>query len=189
MDKGDFNSFAKMLALTGEQYGKTPSPELIEFYFDGLEHIELSAVREALNRHIRNTDTGQFMPKVADILRALSGTTTDAAYTALVKLQSAFSAVGAYESPKFDDPIIAAVVADMGGWPEVCGRNAEEWQKFGSNEFMRRYRSIASRGVEIEPPLLAGIFDRTNTALGFGAAIGRIESKAPARIEHDKETS
>lgn len=189
MQASDFRAFAQMLALVAEQYGKSLTPELTRFYFEGLAHIELPAVRDALNRHVRNTDTGQFMPKVADIIRALAGTTTDAAYAGLVKLQNAFGSVGAYESPQFDDPIISAVVADMGGWPEVCARNAEEWQKFGAPEFMRRYRSIASRGVEIEAPLLAGIFDRTNTALGFGTAIGRIESKAPARIEHDKEAA
>ena len=169
MEKADFAPFRMMLTLTAEQYGKAMSPDLIRFYFDALAHIDLAAIREALNRHVRNTDTGQFMPKVADIIRALTGTTQDAAYGALVELQAAFGAVGAYESPTFADPVLASVVADMGGWPEVCSRNSEEWQKFGSVEFMRRYRSLASRGAPPDMPRLAGIFDRTNTALGCQA--------------------
>jgi len=184
MTNSDFRRFSWMLALISEQYGKSISPELTRFYFDALEHIDLAAIREALNRHVRNTDTGQFMPKVADIIRALTGTTQDAAYGALVELQAAFGAVGAYESPTFADPVLASVVADMGGWPEVCSRNSEEWQKFGSVEFMRRYRSLASRGAAPDMPRLAGIFDRTNVALGYQISLPA--ATQPKQIESNE---
>lgn len=177
MKADDLLAFGRMLALLAEQYGKALSPELMRLYFDGLSHLELQEVRAALNRHVRNTDVGQFMPKIADVIRALDGTSEDAAYGALVKLQETFGALGAYESPTFDDPIIACVVEGMGGWPELCARQAEEWQKFGAPEFMRRYRSIAARGLPVEAPRLLGIFERMN------AAFGHVEHAAALRAE------
>lgn len=185
MKADDLQAFGRMLTLVAEQYGRTLSPELVRLYFEGLAHLELDQVSAALNRHVRNTDVGQYMPKIADVIRALDGTSTDASYGALVKLQEAFRAIGAYETPKFDDPIIAVVVENMGGWPELCARDAEEWQKFGAPEFMRRYRSIAARGLTVEAPRLPGIFERTNAALGFHQepAPALAEEAQPRRIK------
>ena len=161
MNAADFESFRKMMALVAEQYGKPMSPDLIRLYFDGLAHLPIESVRAALNNHIRNTDTGQWMPKIADVIRACEGKSEDAAYFALVELQGAFSSVGAWRSVEFTDPITRAVVRDMGGWPELCTRNAEEWAKFGAPDFMRRYRIYKARGDVNAPGYLPGFFERS----------------------------
>lgn len=165
MQANDFEPFRKMMALTAEQYGKPMSPDLIRFYFDGLSHLPIETVRSALAKHIRNTDTGQFMPKVADILRACDGRTEDAAYAALVLVQGAFSSVGAWQSVKFADPIINTVLRDMGGWIQICGRDAEEWAQFGSKDFMKRFRTYTERGLIDAPAYLPGQFALTNGSL------------------------
>ncbi len=188
MVKADFENFARMLALTGEQYGKTLSPDLIEFYFEGLSHLPIETVRAALNKHIRNTDTGQFMPKIADVIRACEGRTEDVAYGALVELQRAFSSVGAWRSVEFADPIIGAVVRDMGGWPELCGRDAEEWTQFGSKDFLKRYRIYKERGTVSAPSYLPGLAERSpNGTFDKPVLIGvrrpAIENNAKA-LEH-----
>jgi len=167
MEKADFEPFQRMLALVAEQYGKALSPELARLYFDGLSHLELDVVRAALNAHVRNTDVGQFMPKIADVIRAAEGGTEDAAFRALQKLDEAFRLVGAWESVAFDDPVTTAVVNDMGGWPEICARAAEEWAQFGTKEFVRRYRSYKARGDVNAAGYLPGYFERVNAASGM----------------------
>ena len=158
MQANDFEPFRKMIALTAEQYGKPMSPDLIRFYFDGLSHLPIETVRAALSKHIRNTDTGQFMPRIADVIRACEGRTEDAAYAALILVQGAFSSVGAWSSIQFAEPIINAVLRDMGGWPQICGYKSEEWAQFGSKDFMRRFRIYAERGVIDAPAYLPGMF-------------------------------
>lgn len=160
MTAADFEPFRKMMALVAEQYGKSMSPDLIRLYFDGLSHLPLDTVRGALNKHIRNTDTGQFMPKVSDVIRSCEGRSEDVAYAALVEVQGAFSSVGAWGSVEFSDPITRAVVRDMGGWPELCGRDADGWAQFGSKDFMRRYRIYKERADFDAPAYLPGLYER-----------------------------
>lgn len=167
MNSADFDTFSEMISLTGEQYGKAMSPALVRFYFDGLSHMPIEAVSGALNRHIRNTDTGQYMPKIADIIRACEGGGDAVALQALNTLNGAFS-VGAYESVSFVDPIIALVVLDMGGWQALCERDAEEWANFGGKEFLRRYRAYRERpSLPDAPGVLIGRFGGQNAANGY----------------------
>ena len=154
MEKTDLSAFSKMMALTAEQYGKPMSPELIRFYFDGLAHLPLATVRAALNARVRNTDVGQFMPKIADLIRAVQGNTEDAAYAALAAVQRDFSGASC------TDPIALAVVRDMGGWRSLGQRDSEEWQSFGSKDFVKRYRIYAARGDANAPGYLPGFFER-----------------------------
>jgi hypothetical protein len=161
MTNDDRPAFSAMLALCAEQYGKPMSPELIGLYFDGLAHLPLDTVRAALSKHLRDTDVGHFMPKIADVIRACDGRSEDAAYAALLELQDAFGSVGAWSSVEFADPITRAVVRDMGGWPEICSRSAEEWVRFGARDFMRRYAIYKARGDWNAPGYLPGYFERS----------------------------
>lgn len=183
MEQADRAAFSRMLSLVGEQYGKPLSPDLIQLYFDGLAHLPMDSVRVALNKHLRNTDIGQFMPKIADIIRACDGRSEDAAYLALVELQNAFASVGAWSGVEFADTITMAVVRDMGGWPELCARNAEEWAKFGAQDFMRRYRVYLARGDFNAPGYLPGYFERSPAGtFAKPIVIGKLK-EARKRIE------
>lgn len=165
MTRDDIEAFSRMLTLAAQQYGRALSPELAMMYFDGLSHLPLEAVRDALGRHLRDPDVGQFMPKIADIIRKTDGGGNDAAYLALIAVQRAFSSPGAWESVSFDDPAINAVVRDMGGWPALCARDAEEWNRFGAQDFMRRYRVYRERGAADAPEHLPGFFELTNKGI------------------------
>lgn len=169
MESSDFGAFSKMLSLTSEQYGRPMSPELVRFYFDGLSHLGIADIRAGLNRHVRNTEVGQYMPKIADIIRACEGGTQSAAYLALRSVQNAFSQVGSWQSVAFEDKIIHSVIEDMGGWPDLCGRDMEEWQNFGSREFMRRYAILTERGVSEPRDWLPGRAEIDNVSNGFAA--------------------
>ncbi len=131
MTDEDKPQFMKMMTLCAEQYGRSMSPDLIGFYFDGLVNLPLQTVRAALAAHVADPGVGQFMPKIADIVRLCSGSSEEAAYVALGKINAGFS--------RCDDEIANRVIEEMGGFPALRQREAEEWQSFGSKDFIKRY--------------------------------------------------
>lgn len=170
MQKNELEPFAAMLRLVAEQYGKTLSPELVRLYFDGLSHLPLEAVRAAMNAHLRNPDSGQFMPKIADLIRALGGSTLDAAQLAWTRVMDAVALVGTYESVCFDDAVTQRVIADMGGWIAL-GAVSERELPFRQREFESRYRAYRARSEAPEhPAVLPGILDRDNWANGYATS-------------------
>lgn len=125
LNQSDYDNFINIMQLVSEQYGKNPSEGLISLYWNGLKNYEFSAVQDAIGRHLGNTDTGQFMPKIADIIRMLQGSSQDAAFSAWSKVDKAVRQVGPYDSVVFDDPLIHKVLHDMGGWMGICGKDDE----------------------------------------------------------------
>ena len=112
----DYDEFDETIVAVGEQYSKSLSEGVKMLYWQGLIDYDLKAVQQALYRHIRNPDNGQFMPKVADVIKMLQGSTQDSALIAWSKVEKAIRTVGTQVSVAFDDPIIHRVLQDMGGW-------------------------------------------------------------------------
>jgi hypothetical protein len=167
MKKDDFLEFCEMLDLVAEQYGKTLSDGLKALYWQGLQDFDLSALRQAVSRHLRNPDSGQFMPKIADFVRMMQGTTQDAALIAWAKVDKAVRRVGTYNDVVFDDPIVHRVITDMGGWIGLGNKNEDEWP-FVAKEFENRYRGFKSRSEIPEyPAMLIGIATAHNQQKGF----------------------
>lgn len=166
MTPHDKPAFAHLIAMLGEYYGREISEGLIGMYWQGLEEYDIEAIRDALNRHMRNPDTGSFMPRIADITRMLHGSTQDSALRAWAKVDKAVRHVGTYQSVVFDDPLIHAVVQDMGGWVGLGSRTEDEWP-FVAREFETRYRGyrvrLASRDY---PRVLIGISEAHNARTG-----------------------
>lgn len=166
MNPRDREAFAKLMVGVAELYGKPISPELISIYWDGLSEHELDEVRLALNLHMRNPDTGQFMPKPADVIRFLTGNTLTQAMRAWQKVDQAVRHVGGYQTVVFDDPIIHAVIVDMGGWMGFGQTPEDEWH-FKARDFERRYQSYKLKPPADYPRKLIGIFEAENGPRGF----------------------
>ena len=167
MQQNEFDQFAQMLESIAEYCGKPLSPGVVAIYWQGLKDLDLSAIRHALNAHVQNPDTGQFMPKIADVRRMLGGTTQDSALRAWAKVDKALRHVGTYASVAFDDPLIHRVLHDMGGWVGLGTKTEDEWP-FVAKEFENRYRGYAMRNESPEyPPLLTGIADADNARRGL----------------------
>lgn len=167
MQTGDFEQFRRGLGGVYDFYGKNVSVFALDVWWKALQAFDLDAVTEAFNRHLANPDTGQFLPKPADIVRMLSGTTQDAALVAWSRLDRAVREVGAWRSVVFDDPVIHRVVEDMGGWVPLGEKGEDEWP-FVRNEFVNRYRGYRMAGKTPEyPPKLNGIAEAHNSREGF----------------------
>ena len=84
MNQQDFEPFCKMMDLVAEQYNRTLSDGGKALYWQGLKDFDLPALKQAVTRHLRNPDNGQFMPKIADLVRMLQGMTQYSALTTCV---------------------------------------------------------------------------------------------------------
>lgn len=163
-DRKDF--FATLIGVA-DYYGKELAETTLELYWDGLKQYDLPAVQRALRAHTQNPDSGQFMPKIADVTKMLQGRTADQAALAWSKVDTAVRQVGTYADVVFDDATIHRVLADMGGWVLVGGKGDDEWP-FVGKEFMNRYRGYRERGeAPPYPPVLTGIANAQNGKQGF----------------------
>lgn len=158
----DRAAFAEVLAAVYTFYRQDFSDAAFGIWWSSMRLFDLAAIRDALGRHAMNPDTGQFLPKPADVVRMLGGSTLDSALVAWTKVDEAVRAVGGQSSVAFDDALIHRVVDEMGGWILLCGTTLKEWP-FKQNEFVNRYRGYKVRSeTPPYPPKLIGVFDAEN---------------------------
>ncbi|HEP6426919.1 TPA: hypothetical protein VDB83_001190 [Burkholderia cenocepacia] len=163
----DRNEFAALMAGVYGFYGKDASDFALDVWWQAMSPYDFEAVKDALNRHCVNPDSGQFLPKPADVVKMLSGSTQDAALVAWAKVDRAVREVGTYRSVVFDDAVIHRVVTDMGGWVQIGSKDDNEWP-FVRNEFVNRYRGYRMRSEIPEYlPVLVGISESSNQRHGF----------------------
>lgn len=166
MTQNDFDQFQTLLQAVSELYGKPMTPFSVSIFWGALQQYDMAVVREAMNRHITNTDNGQFMPKPADLIRMMQGSSQDKALQAWHKVDKAVRQVGTYSSVVFDDPLIHRVLHEMGGWISLGTKTEDEWP-FVAREFENRYRAFASRQELPEYlPVLVGIIEAENRKEG-----------------------
>jgi hypothetical protein len=194
MQQHERGAFAGLLTDVMAYYGKDVSVFLIDVWWGAFESFEMEQISKALQRHACDPERGQFAPKVADITRALSGTSTERALIAWGKVHEAMSAVGAYTDVVFDDPAIHAVIEDLGGWPKVCRMDLKELSYLqhrfteshraytgrGEFEYQRRLagdrdpdHEYTSRGLPLPRPALIGNRERAIAVLKNGNVAGK----------------
>lgn len=167
MKPNDRPAFGQLLSGVYAFYGKEASDFALSVWWQAMSPFDFKAVADALNRHCVNPDTGQFLPKPADVVKMLQGSTQDAALVAWAKVDRGVRTVGTYRSVAFDDPLIHRVLTEMGGWIELGRKNEEEWP-FVRNEFVNRYRGYRMRSEIPEyPPHLVGMAEAQNAKSGF----------------------
>ena len=167
MQTKDFDGFQKTVSAVYDLYGKQASSFAISLWWNSLKGYELSDIQNALSRHINNPDNGQFLPKPADVVRMFGGTNQDKAMLAWSKVDNAVRQVGTYSDIVFDDPIIHAVIDDMGGWIRLGQKNEDEWP-FIAKEFENRYRGYSMRNeTPVYRLVLTGIANMHNARHGF----------------------
>lgn len=159
--------FAALLTGLADYYKQEISRAVMALYWEGLKQFDFAAVEKACWAHTQNPDTGMWMPKIADIVKMVSGRTDDQAKVAWAKVDRAVRSVpGTGASVAFDDPLIHRVIADMGGWSSFGTKSEDEWP-FVAKEFETRYRGFRMRGeIPAYPPRLIGIYEAGNASSG-----------------------
>lgn len=136
-------------------YRQNVSKFILEVWVQACQPFTLDQVSKALTAHATDPERGQFAPKVADIVRILSGTHTDRAALAWGKVHEAMGAVGAYSDVVFDDPAIHAAVEDCGGWPKMCRTELKELS-YLQHRFCESHKAYTGRGKFDYPKRLPG---------------------------------
>ncbi|WP_232625655.1 DUF6475 domain-containing protein [Achromobacter deleyi] len=150
-------------------YAREASVFVFNVWWEAVKAYDLDAVSQAFSRHCANPDSGQFLPKPADVVKMLHGSTQDAALQAWAKVDRAVRGVGTWASVAFDDPLIHRVLHDMGGWSPLGRKEEREWP-FLASEFVNRYRGYRGRSERPEyPPILLGDADAHNGRIGAEA--------------------
>ncbi len=150
----------------GELYGKAISEILTDLYWQSLKGFEWQDVKQAFEAHIHNPDTGQYFPKPADLVRFIEGSGETKALQAWAKVEKAITHVGAYQSIIFDDPLIHAVLEDLGGWIKLCATPTKELP-FRANEFQKRYTIFVYKPPDRYPKYCCGLIEAVNTKNGY----------------------
>lgn len=167
MRDNDIEQFFAMLSGISDYYGRQIGKDAMRLYWEGLRQYDLRDVEKAFWQHTQNPDSGQFMPKIADVAKYLKGRTSDQAAMAWSKVDKAIRHIGTYQDVVFDDPIIHRVIDDMGGWIPLGSKKEDEWP-FLQNQFENRYRGYAMRGETPEyQAKLTGIANAHNAQNGF----------------------
>ncbi len=131
-----------------------------------LSRFDLDQIESAFQKYM---DTGERMVRPADIVKIIEGAGPDRAITAWNKVTSAMREVGDHRSICFDDPLIHAVVVDMGGWTMLC-RTPDEKLHFVGVDFQKRYQlRFAESGPSavVGPRCLTGYIASVNRSQGY----------------------
>lgn len=164
------SEFSQLIADVYKFYRAECSSFALQIWWGAMTAYDIQAVREALGRHTMNPDTGQFLPKPADVVKMLQGSTQDSALTAWTLLEKSIRQIGPYQSVCFDDLLINRVVSDMGGWTDF-GKLKDDELPFRRNEFVTRYRAFKMRSERPEyPSKLIGIAEFINAPNGKAIA-------------------
>jgi Domain of unknown function (DUF6475) len=183
MQLEDEQKFVILITGIADYYAKELSVSAINLYWEGLRSYDFEAIERALWQHTQNPDSGQFMPKIADVTKVLQGRTEDQAQLAWSKVDRAVRQIGIYTDVAFDDPIIHRVVADMGGWVPMCSHDDDGWP-FVAKEFITRYRGFRISGqIPAYPKYLLGSASTHNTAGGHGKPCVRLLGSQEAALQ------
>lgn len=173
--------FADLLTDAMAYYGKDVSDFMLSVFWDSLKRFEFADVSHAFTLHAQNPDNGQWAPKVADIVKMIEGSTQTQGMQAWAKVQSAIGSVGKMKSVAFDDPLIHAVIAEMGGWYSLCCSLVEELP-FKAREFEKRYQGYrVRREVPQFAPYLIGGHEADNRLNGYKTPAKPVLIGDPAR--------
>jgi hypothetical protein len=182
MEQLDALKFSTLMVGIGELYSKTISVDLTNIYWLAMKKYELQDVQKAFNTHVNNPDGGQFFPKPADIVRIIEGSGETKALQAWAKVERAIIQIGRYQSVVFDDPLIHAVIDEMGGWIKLCAIK-NDGLPFYANEFQKRYMGFVLKKPNIYPRYLCGIFEQENAKNGFECAAPVLIGDANKAVE------
>jgi len=154
------SAFKNFMAGIGEMFDKQITPILSKIYWKALEPFTNDQCQKAFNEIILSS---RFFPKPVDIIEAIQGRQENQSILAWIKVIRAIRNVGAYQSVKFDDPIIHSVIEVMGGWPALCSGSADD-EKWKQKEFERLYCTMSN--LENHVKYLPGIVERENSVNG-----------------------
>lgn len=182
MSPSDSDEFQALLTDALAFWKQDATEFTLSVWWEACKGFTLEQVRKALTAHAMHPERGSFAPRPADFVRELQGTHTDRALMAWGRVSRAMAEVGAYATVDFCDPVIHAVVRELGGWALIC-RVPNDEQQFLQKRFCDFFRTYTTRGVAEAPLALQGDHDSENAtkALESPDTVKRLAAAPPVR--------
>lgn len=204
MKQNEYAAFIERVFAMASFYKEKTSDFMFEIWWAALKDYDYDSVTKAMTRYATSPDSGVFMPKPADIVRLLVGTSSEASELAWGKVYQAMARAGRWNDVCFDDPLIHLVIEDMGGWVKVCMADGDITVATLHKQFVAAYAAYRQRGAigdysrvltgvsnaqnringfRVAPPMLIGDPDKAKAVLQNGSSSGAL------RITQAKETT
>lgn len=164
MTEGDIRQFSEAWAGAWDHYGRNQTSAGIKLAFRALKDLQIETVLAALAAHIN--EQPKEPPTAGAIRQRIQGDPDARAHLAWVKFRKAMRQIGPYPSIAFDDPILHAVIRDLGGWV-ACSDWKTDDLPFRERDFHRAYRVHVQREGFTFPAYLIGANEAQNAAAGF----------------------
>lgn len=164
--------FAKAIAVLCEAVGVDMSPEKAGGWYLALNDLTAEQLAAGVVSVLR-THKYPGLPPVGVVHDAALASTRGPALSvderaalAWSKVLEAIRQFGAYHSVEFDDPAIAAAVADLGGWQALCDTPSDELGRFTRASFAKLYAAHSRAGTS-KAPALAGLLAADAARRGY----------------------
>lgn len=156
MVESDKKTFALLIGVMHETFGKAASRPAIEGYWLSLADIEWSSCQRAIHTAMMTCD---FLPTPSKIRQiVVGGTDEDIASQAWLDVVKAMP-IGCYKAVSFRDPVINATLRALGGWPSLfdkCSNSQDE--SFYRHAFVKTYCALSHGRLDGEATApLAGL--------------------------------
>jgi len=164
MIKSEIKEFTALIMAIAEVYGKKISNEAVLLYFDTLKDLSFQEIKAGMKMHCEDPIDGKFWPLPAHI----RGKVCRPEKTSVIvwsEVENALCKHNYYDTVKFEDGTINAVIRDMGGWMWLSSHmDADEpWTQ---KEFERRYMSYKAQKIVLDEPLI-GFIEQENRTKGY----------------------
>ena len=138
-------AFAAILQPVLEYYGANLTPAAIDVYWRHLQHVQPDDLQAMLDDHIRDTERGRWMPRVADLLAARLAESNPA-------IEHAWGLIAGLHFAHVQQDRAAAVALEaIGGEGRIRGSMERDLPAL-RKEFQAAYRRASSNGAA---PMLA----------------------------------
>ena len=183
--------FGQGLALLTGVVGKPMPDEQIAGWFAMLKDLTAEQFQRGIVETLNTHQFAGFPPIGTVRTNALAGTAgtmppQDRPMAAWLAVRDAIRRVGAYDSPNFADPVINAVIRDLGGWPLICDTPTNKMQ-WVEKQFRDAYTTYL--GAALKPhqtKRLAGITEIDNSRNGYSSEPVRVAEVACLTVQSDQ---
>ena len=189
-NRDERKKFQQLMTALAENYGRVYSAFTVHMWLETLQHFPFELVKKAIQEHMA---THRDNPKLADIINRIRGFAgfRDAEAVAEKAYREALDAaarIGAYCSVRFRDPVVNAVINELGGWCELCRLEEGTPEKaIYRQSFVRLYLYYLKNGRVPRVDYLPGIVEEHNSSAGYELPdileIGEIRNRNTALYE------
>ena len=143
--------FAACMGVLEAAYPRTGklSPQQLVVWFDNLSDLTVDQLRRAVTVAVREGDDWPTISKLRRYSGADGIPSKDRPLLAWNAVREAISKLNRCNSVNFDDPVVNAVIRQLGGWPELTYTPSKEMQWL-ERRFCETYSALSSVALSDE---------------------------------------